>query len=175
MRSICAWCRRPLDDKPEDGSPISHGICRLCLDYVQTDRTAIRGFLNTIETPVIAVDAEGRVISANRLARLALKKDLAEISDKLGGEVIECEYSYLPEKCGKTIHCTGCQIRASVNATRATGDPLIRVRAYQHIMTPVGVMTFDYYISTERLGEKTVLVRIDEIIPAAAESAEAAK
>ena len=162
MKRVCAWCQKPLNDEPEDGSPISHGICQRCLEYVEMDRTAIRSFLNTIEAPVLAVDGEGRVISANRLALVALKKEHSEIADKLGGEVIECAYSYLPEKCGKTVHCTGCQIRGSVNHTRATGEPLARVKAYQHIMTLTGVKTFLYLISTEKFGEDTVLLRIDE-------------
>ena len=162
MKSVCAWCQRPLNDAPEDGTPISHGICERCIEYVEMDRTAIGTFLNTIDTPVLAVDGEGRAISANRLALIALKKEHSEIADKLGGEVIECAYSYLPDRCGKTIHCTGCQIRGSVNHTRATGEPLTRVKAYQHIMTPTGVKTFNYLISTEKLGESTVLLRIDE-------------
>src|SRR5208337_2660831 len=162
LQMVCAWCQRPLNDEPEDGNPISHGICERCLEYVDMNRTAISSFLNTIDAPVLAVDGEGRAISANRLALVALKKEHSEIADKLGGEVIECEYSYMPEKCGKTIHCTGCQIRGSVNHTRSTGEPLMRVKAYQHIMTPTGVKTFDYYISTEKLGDNTVLLRIDE-------------
>jgi hypothetical protein len=162
VQKVCAWCNKPLNDEPEDGSPITHGICQRCLEFVLMNRTAIRNFLNTIDAPVLAVDREGRAISANRLALLALNKEHSEIADKLGGEVIECEYSYLPEKCGKTIHCTGCQIRGSVNHTRATGKPQTRVKAFQHIMTPTGVKTFDYYISTEKIGDDTVLLRIDD-------------
>jgi hypothetical protein len=163
MKRICAWCNKPLDDEPADGSPITHGICSRCLEYVLINRTAISSFLNTIDAPVLAVDGEARAISANRLALLALNKEHSEIADKLGGEVIECQYSHLPGGCGKTIHCTGCQIRGSVNHTCATGEPRTRVKAYQHIMTPTGVRTFDYYISTEKLGDNTILLRIDEV------------
>jgi hypothetical protein len=162
MKSVCAWCDRPLNDEPEGATPITHGICNRCVEFVTDDRTAIRSFLNTIDAPVLAVDGEGRAISANRRALLALNKEHDEIADRLGGEVIECEYSRLPEKCGKTVHCTGCQIRGSVNHTRATGEPLVRVKAYQHIMTPTGVKTFDYSISTEKLPDGTILLRIDD-------------
>jgi transcriptional regulator of aromatic amino acid metabolism len=162
MKRVCAWCQKPLNDEPEDENPISHGICERCLEFVETDRTAIRTFLNTLDAPVLAVDGDGRAISANRLALAALNKDHSEIADRLGGEVIECQYSYMPEKCGKTIHCTGCQIRGSVTHTLRTGEPLVRVKAYQHIMTLTGVKTFNYLISTEKLGDTTVLLRIDE-------------
>jgi hypothetical protein len=30
-------------------------------------------------------------------------------------------------------------------------------------MTPAGIKTFDYYISTEKLTDSTVLLRIDEV------------
>jgi hypothetical protein len=103
-----------------------------------------------------------RVISANRPALLALKKGHSDIEDRLGGEVIECEHSHLPGGCGKTVHCTGCQIRGSVNQTLATGEPLLRVRAYQHIRTSSGVRTFEFFISTEKLAHGTILLRIDE-------------
>jgi hypothetical protein len=162
MKSVCAWCHRALNDEPENEAPITHGICGRCAEFVTTSRTAIRKFLNTIDAPVLAIDGEGRAISANGLALLALNKEHDEVADRLGGEVIECQYSYLPEKCGKTVHCTGCQIRGSVNHTRATGEPRVRAVAYQHIMTPTGVKTFHYLISTEKLDGGTVLLRIDE-------------
>ena len=96
-----------------------------------------------------------KAISANTSALLAFNKDYSEVAGKLGGEVIECIYSHLPEGCGKTIHCTGCQIRGSVNHTRTTGEPLRRTKAYQYIMTRTGVKTFDYHISTESLEDRT--------------------
>jgi hypothetical protein len=163
LKKICAWCQKPLDNEPEEGNPITHGICERCAEFVLSNRTRIGSFLNTINTPVLVVDADVKVISANTPALLALKKEHSEIEDKLGGEVIECEYSLLPEGCGKTIHCTGCQIRRSVNHTKATGEPLLRITAFQHIMTPTGVKTYDFHISTEKLGDELVLLAIDEI------------
>jgi len=163
MRRICAWCHKALDEELVDGGPISHGICTPCLDYVLADRTAIRGLLSTLEGPVLAVDGEGRIISANWLARQALGKEHSQIENRLGGAVIECQYSHLPEGCGKTIHCTGCQIRGSVNFTRETGKACQRVKAQQGIMTPTGVKTFCYYVSTEKLADETVLLRIEEV------------
>jgi hypothetical protein len=163
LRRICAWCHKPLDDNPDDGSPITHGICEGCAEYFQKDKILVRGFLNTIDAPLLAVDAEVRTISASKLALLALNKEHREIEGKLCGEVIECEYSYLPGGCGKTAHCSSCQIRASVNYTRATGKPLIRIKALQHIKSPDGVKAFDFFISTERLGSSMVLLRLDEV------------
>jgi PAS domain-containing protein len=161
MRSICAWCLKGLENGTGEGN-ISHGICPRCLEYALSSRTSIRDFLNKITAPVLAVDGEGRAIAANDLALGALGKTLDQVEGRLGGEVIECEHAYAPEKCGNTIHCTGCQIRGSVNHTRATGESLIGVRAFQHIMTPTGVKTFEYHVSTEKLRDGTILLRIDE-------------
>jgi hypothetical protein len=166
MKTICAWCRQPLRSEPGLDGLISHGICKRCMGYVLSDRKSIRKFLDSIDAPVLAVDGEGRAISANRTALLALNKGYEQVAGRLGGEVIECQHSYRPEGCGKTVHCTGCQIRGAVNHTRATGSPLSRAKAYQPIMTPTGVKSFDYYISTERLGDGTILVRIDEAVEA---------
>lgn len=31
MKKVCAWCKRPMNEEPENGMPISHGICELCI------------------------------------------------------------------------------------------------------------------------------------------------
>jgi hypothetical protein len=36
------------------------------------------------------------------------------------------------------------------------------ISANQTLMTPAGVITFEYFISTEKLGHSTVVLRIDE-------------
>src|SRR5208283_5651173 len=68
LRRICAWCQKPLDDKPGDGSPITHGICEVCAEQVLTTRTATNDFVNTIESPVLVVDGNVRVIATNNPA-----------------------------------------------------------------------------------------------------------
>jgi hypothetical protein len=163
MRTICAWCNKRTNDEPPEGTLISHGICARCVEYALSSRVAIRDFLNRIDAPVLAVDGEGKACSANDLALGVLGKTFPQVEGRLGGEVIECRNAYEPEKCGHTIHCTGCQIRGSVNHTRATGEPLASISAFQHILTPAGVRTYEYYISTEKLPDGIVLLRIDEV------------
>jgi hypothetical protein len=162
MRRVCAWCHKPLDDKPEDGTPITHGICPLCAEQALASRIAINDFLKTIDAPVLAVDGDVRVIAANTPALLAVKKERAEVEDRLGGEVIVCFHSSQPGGCGGTVHCTGCQIRRSVKHTNETGESLARVKAYQLIATPSGVKMAYFCITTEKLGSSSVLVRIND-------------
>ncbi len=162
MKKVCAWCQRPLNDEPASGDPVSHGICRRCLEYALSSRIALKDFLDSIDAPVLAVDEEVRAIGANDQALRIVGKDLEQVEDRLGGEVIQCEHAALPGGCGRTVHCTGCQIRGSVIHTRATGEPLLQVPAYQHVMTPAGVKTYEYRISTEEMADGVVLLRIDE-------------
>jgi len=30
MKRVCAWCQKPLNNEPEGGVPVSHGICDRC-------------------------------------------------------------------------------------------------------------------------------------------------
>ena len=163
MRRICAWCKEPLNG--EKAGPISHGICESCSVYVLSEKFRFRDFLESIDAPLLAVDAEGRAITANTVALKTLGKGMPQVEGKLGGEVIECEHSRLPGGCGKTVHCSGCQIRMSVNHTRATGEPRVWTRAYMSIQDPDGVKPYDFFVSTEKLDDGVVLLRIDDARP----------
>jgi hypothetical protein len=162
VNAVCAWCNMPLASDPTGGNPVSHGICRRCVEYVLSERATFGQFLETIDAPILAVDGEGKAILANGRALRAFGDNHGSAAGKLPGEVIECEHSIAPQRCGRTIHCTGCEIRGSVDRTRATGEAVVRKKSYQHIMTPDGVRTYDYYISTEKLDDGVVLLRIDK-------------
>jgi hypothetical protein len=32
MKKVCAWCQQLMNDSPEKGLPISHGICDRCVE-----------------------------------------------------------------------------------------------------------------------------------------------
>jgi hypothetical protein len=32
MKRVCAWCQKPMNDVPEEGAPVSHGICDRCVE-----------------------------------------------------------------------------------------------------------------------------------------------
>lgn len=64
MKKICAWCQKPMNDEPEDGTPISHGICDQCVEHVMKDRTAIWFVLSSINSPQLAVDGDKRANTA---------------------------------------------------------------------------------------------------------------
>jgi PAS domain-containing protein len=145
---------------------VTHGICPACSDHFfgDVDLPPLRRFLDRLEAPVLLVDGEGAVLTANRAARELLGKSLPEIEGRRSGEVVECARARLPGGCGRTAHCAACTIRVAVGETFATGvsrEGLCVVEG----TAPFGDRTSSVVrISTERVGE-TVLLRIDEMGP----------
>jgi PAS domain-containing protein len=86
--------------------------------------------LDRYETPVIMVDEEGRIVGLNQRMSLFLNKAREEVLGLLGGELMGCRYSNLPEGCGQTIHCGTCSIRQTVNKARSLGTDILDVPAY---------------------------------------------
>jgi hypothetical protein len=122
----------------------------------------IDSFLRSIDVPVLLVDAQARVVSANTSALTVVKKGLTDLEDRLCGEIIECEHSRLPGGCGGTVHCTGCQIRKCIEHTARTGEPVSAAAAVQHSFTPGGVETRRYSISTEKRGDGILLRMVED-------------
>ena len=164
MRKVCAWCKKPLDDKQgplRDNEPISHGICQKCAFHVKASSNGVplKSFLEQFNAPVLCISREATVVTLNEKASRMLQKDLSQVFGKKGGMVFECEYAYLPEGCGRTVHCSGCTIRKSVMDTFETGQSHEKVPAlWNHrIEGKIG-----FLISTEKVGE-CILLRIDDV------------
>ena len=73
------------------------------------------------------VDADCRIVAANKLAADITGKPRHEVTGLLAGEAMECCYSRLPEGCGKTVHCETCTIRNTVNDAFESEMPQSRV------------------------------------------------
>jgi len=166
MRRICAWCRKELqevDSQAGTENVITHGICRNCRDNILFQLgVELEAYLDSLQVPIVLVNREGIVVSANNQAKTMLCKDLSEIKGYKGGEVFECAYARLPEGCGNTTHCSGCTIRRTVMETHGTGKSFLRVPATLNQNSPEDPKETDLLISTERIAE-LVLLRIDKI------------
>jgi hypothetical protein len=166
MRVICAWCKKDLGTKATtsvDESPVSHGICPDCVKKIMAPLgKPLETFLDTLAGPVLAVDGDGRVFSANAAGYSLLKKTPADVKGQLGGDVFECKWAKTPGGCGKTIHCKSCTIRMTVTDTMTTGKSHIRTEAYPDLFYITKDMRVRFLISTEKVGE-AVLLRIDEV------------
>ncbi|MBN2430526.1 MAG: hypothetical protein JXQ27_03590 [Acidobacteria bacterium] len=88
MRKICAWCNRPLStasEKDERQHQVTHGICVRCAQSLLARYPASLGsFLDRPPAPVLVIEPEPRVFTANEAARLLLGKELPAIEGRGG-------------------------------------------------------------------------------------------
>lgn len=166
MYRICAWCGEDLGRAGSDLDPqnvITHGLCKECAFHLFAQiGMPLQRYLDGLGVPIVVIDGDGTVKTANERARALLQKDLSAIEGYRGGQVFECAYARLPGGCGNTIHCSGCTIRNTVTDTWQTGSSHPRVPAYLDRPTRDGVKEIRLLISTEKI-EQVVLLRIDEM------------
>ena len=165
MQIVCCVCDTIIKEAPagsEANAPVSHGLCPPCAHSFRaqmgmTMTTYIEGF----DVPILVLDANGNVSTANTTALKHLHKTRSEVQAETKGMVFDCEHALLPEGCGHTIHCSGCVIRQSVTSTIETGQSHSRVPATIRQTNPDGPQTIELLISTEFKGG-VVLLRVDE-------------
>jgi hypothetical protein len=163
MKHVCAWCGREygVSDEETNTNHVTHGICAECEDYFQRDEPeSLRRLLNRFDSPVLCVDDDAEVITANDEACRLLAKEPGEIGDLMFGEMAQCHWSRLPEGCGRTEHCAACAVRLVVSETLASGTAVQDRRAYVDRFDDEGyVRRFHFLVSTGRHGD-TVLLKI---------------
>ncbi|MBX7259894.1 MAG: hypothetical protein K1Y02_26305 [Candidatus Hydrogenedentes bacterium] len=164
MANVCAWCEAKLEPLPAGSlSPsqtidAADSLCRACARELAAQMgTSLREFLDDLKTPTIVFDSETRLVKANHVACKLLGKKEVDVKGQLGGEVFECAYSKLPEGCGRTIHCSGCAIRRSVEDTFRTGTTHRRVPATLNHDGDGTIQLIHYLISTELVGGVVLL------------------
>lgn len=122
MERVCSWCQQHMGSLPEAGHGTTHGICPICRFHIYASRgMEIHEYLEGLEFPILLVDGEGTVSSANRAARQMMGKDFDRINGLPPGNIFECPHSYLPGGCGNTEHCKKCGIRGALVETMKTG------------------------------------------------------
>lgn len=174
--AVCAWCGRDLEGggSAVGEQAVSHGMCPSCADLLSAELgVSLERFLGGLDVPVFVVDVAGggRVIMSSEEGRALVGKDEAGLRDELLGDVFECANAALPGGCGRTVHCSGCTIRNSVEHSWATGEALERVPA---TLKPGGAGAppkVALEISTERVDDK-VLLRIHHATPGLGSRAE---
>lgn len=134
MKTTCLLCGRVLkvfDSKIHGDQVVSHGLCDACLHHsIAQMGASIQEFIEGFTTPVAVLSREGRVLAVNQRAEDMIGKPPNQIKGFLGGEVFECENSHLPQGCGKTKHCNGCDIRNSILKTYKENEGQARVTSF---------------------------------------------
>jgi hypothetical protein len=165
MKTTCAGCSKALGAKPSEihvKTIITHGLCEKCANkFFGEMGEDLKTFIDGLPAPVVVVDPDVSVKTANARALVLLEKSLDEVGGYKGGDVFECAYAKLPEGCGRTIHCSGCAIRRTVTDTLKSGRSHLKVPAHLHSGDADHYRDIDLLISTEKVG-KIVLLRIDK-------------
>jgi hypothetical protein len=131
MKTVCSFCSCIISPGTSPGEPVSHGVCKSCYDMILARHGFnVRKFLDLLDTPVLLVDDDTRILEANSFALKIVNQPIEHIQGKLGGNILECINAFLPEGCGKTPFCSDCPIRISVNETYATGHAVTRRPAH---------------------------------------------
>lgn len=163
MKRVCGWCNTVIGSVPSKWvaeAIITHGICDECmLEMLKPLSDTLMDFLDSMDAPVLVVDACGTMRSANKQARSLLQKELPDIKGFTGGVVFECAYADLPEGCGHTIHCSGCTIRNTVMDTLSSGMSHLNMPASLIRGTSDGKTEIPLLITTEKVKD-FVLLRI---------------
>jgi len=166
MRQVCAWCGKEMGTRLEDDESrktITHGICDSCAYHIIAQAgMPLQEFLDGLQTPVLVVNGDGIVETANVQACGMLQRDQSQIAGQKGGNVFECAYAQLPQGCGNTIHCTGCTIRRTVMHSHETGQSHTRVPAVLNWEHADETRQIPFLISTEKV-QDVVLLRIDRV------------
>lgn len=166
MRQVCAWCGKEMGTyatDTESRKTITHGICDTCAYHIIAQAgMPLQEYLDGLHAPVLVVNGDGIVETANAQARDILQKEPSQIEGQAGGDVFECAYARLPEGCGNTIHCAGCTIRRTVMHTHQTGESHTREPAVLNWESANETQQIPFLISTEKVGD-VVLLRVDRV------------
>jgi len=172
VRVECSACGVHLGDKPDEGVPegaISHGLCDDCAHrFIAQMGMPLERYIEGLAAPIAAVGPTGVIGAVNERAGELLGTTSAHVRGFQGGDVFECEYSFEPEGCGQTVHCSGCTIRNTVMDTRRTGRAHRRVPATLSRSTDAGRREYELLISTSMVGG-VVFLQIEEMSEAGSE------
>ncbi len=166
MKKICAWCKNDLGkicSQSHGDEIISHGLCDACSHKILMEMDIpFQDFMNSLDAPVVVVDSDRNVLSANTLALDLLGINGSDYSDYKAGDILQCVYASHPGGCGGTVHCNGCTIKSTVMDTYQTGKSHISEPSYVNRKTPEGVERISLHVSTEKVS-RFVFLRIDSL------------
>jgi hypothetical protein len=161
MHVVCCYCRKHIRTKPSEVDGVSHGVCDACLPLMVRELgQPMQDYLDELKAPVLVVQDNARVISANAAARRLLSKEQLEICGELAGDVIGCSHAKEPGGCGRTRHCKSCAIRQCVTHTLDTGEAC-RKTAYADIAIFNGDRRIRFLIETEKVNSFVRLAMYD--------------
>jgi len=110
--------------EPREDTRATHGICTDCAEHFQKTWSVetLDEYLDTYDYPVIAVDAEERIVGINSPMTKICGRVRPSTIGYLCGDVLECSSARLAEGCGRTIHCPACAVRRAMKGALESGE-----------------------------------------------------
>lgn len=163
----CAWCKAelPAGDIEKTHFHVSGGLCLNCLmKFSAASPAEANRFLETKNEPLLLVDGDIRVLSANSSFGALVGKPAGSIEHLSTGEVFDCEQVSPQATCKKSESCLQCALRRLVTDCLAGKED--SGEAYLHRKASKGVEELRLRFTTERV-RYLALVRIDryETVP----------
>ena len=155
MKLVCSRCEKKLGEKePLKDIRTEMTMCVECLEFLEKEwrGMTVGDYLDTVDAPVMLVDSERRMVSCNKKAEKVLGKSRGIMKGLMAGEFLECHNSVLSEGCGKSIHCSACIIRKSIESTVKTGESVKETTAYLNTMEHGVPVVRHIKVSTEKEG-----------------------
>jgi hypothetical protein len=156
MKTLCAWCGSLIR---EGSPPVSHGICVPCRDhFFKQAGVPLQNFIDGFSFPILVVNHSLEPVAINKSGAETQHLIAGIIPATTLGNIVECEHSRLPQRCGKTVHCSGCVLRRTLEHTHESGDPAFMVPAT--ISTDSSEVTL--YVSTLKADDR-VFVKLEKV------------
>src|SRR6185369_5198083 len=164
MKRVCAWCNSPMGSvrikKTADSSLVTHSICSDCSDNLEFQLgVPLQRYLDSLKIPIIALNGDGRVIAVNCEAFRIHSGKTGEETTEWPDRIVECAHARLPERCGNTVHCSGCAIRCTAIECFKTGKSLRDMPAHVTHCDSDPAAKAELLISADRIN-KVVFLRI---------------
>lgn len=147
-----------MGERPGPENEVSHGMCSDCaFRMLSRQEGSINSFLDKMDYPVLLVDSDVNLKYENRMLRELTGKNEQQLEERKGGEVFECVNWRKPGGCGKTIHCSGCTLRNTVEKTYLSGKPSTDVKTTLKVVTENEEKQISSFISTQKVGDYVLL------------------
>lgn len=127
-------------------------------DKASGPRSTTCEWIEAVDAPILLMQGNPRqVVTANRRALELFEKELHEVEGHRGGQVFDCVHAFTEDGCGKDENCEGCRIRDAIIGTFTTARPHSGVSTLLQIKKAGGTMTYELQISTEMVGDLSLL------------------
>ncbi len=118
---------------------------------------SLQTFIDEFPFPVLVVNGAYEPVAVNKTGARSSRLTIEIVPNPTMGAIVECEHSKLPEGCGRTIHCSGCTLRRTLEETNETGRPFFMIPA----TVTSGSKEISVYVSTVKANDR-IVVKLDK-------------